>query len=70
MRSHMVALILALLIGAAILPPPAQSASGRESDITITFSNGPTTGQDVKGTYTLGFGESGSSSLVNLAVEL
>ena len=66
----MVALILALLICAAVLPPPVQSASGRESDITITFSNGPTTDQDVKGTYTLGFGESGSSTLVNITVEL
>lgn len=70
MRSNMVALILALLLFAAVLPPPVQSASGRESDITISFSNGPTTGQDVKGTYTLGFGESGSSTLVNLTIEL
>lgn len=70
MRRHSLGLLLATLLVMSILPMPAQSVGARNSDVTISFSNGPDTGDSIVGTYTLGFTASGSNSLVSLTIEL
>ena len=40
------------------------------SDIAVTFSNGPTNGQSLTGVYTLSFSITGSNSVASLVVEI
>lgn len=70
MRRHYLSMILAMLIVTSILPIPAQAAGARDSDVTISFSNGPDTGDSIVGTYTLQFSASGSATLTSLTIEL
>ena len=63
-------MILAMLLVTSILPIPAQATGARDSDVTISFSNGPDTGDSIVGTYTLQFSTSGSATLTSLTIEL
>ncbi|MEC8540545.1 MAG: Ig-like domain-containing protein, partial [Candidatus Thermoplasmatota archaeon] len=40
------------------------------SDISVTFSNGPSNGQSLTGVYTLSFSISGSNTVASLVIEI
>ena len=48
----------------------ARQISNSNSDISISYSNGPTNGQSLTGVYTLSFALSGSNTVDSLSVEI
>ena len=41
-----------------------------DSQLSLTFSNGPTENQDVKGLYTLSFSSTGSGTIASMEIEI
>ena len=79
MRAVSVAVLMCLLLAFAsvgntdidhISLIDEESISMSNSDVTITYSNGPSNGQSVTGVYTLSFSFSGTGTISSLDVEI
>ena len=81
MRRGGVALVLGLIMLTSMLAninlePDSYSqleendSSFSNSDVTITYSNGPTSGQSVTGLYTVSFTLGGTSTVSSMLVEI
>ena len=79
MRAVVMASIMCLLMVIASIPNSDNDANylneelrtlESNSDVVISFSNGPTNGQSLTGVYTLSFSFSGTGTVTSLDVEI
>ena len=79
MRAVHLAALMCLLMVVASIPQYDQTNTEfaetsdifqSNSDIAVTFSNGPTNGQSLTGVYTLSFSITGSNTVASLVVEI
>ena len=50
--------------------PDTEQVKMADSQLSLTFSNGPTENQDVKGLYTLSFSSTGSGAIASMEIEI
>jgi len=66
----LVVVIMTMGQSSEVFLPDTEQVKMADSQLSLTFANGPTENQDVKGLYTLSFSSTGSGAIASMEIEI